>query len=85
MFLRIIKQVGQIPDSDVKVRLTSEALQLQTKEKYIQLVISWDEVESITENEQGFQLLIPDKPDVYLAKDKLPAEWQSGLASSILE
>lgn len=78
MLMALIDKISQCSKSSVKVKLTGDALQLQNEE--VQLVINWDDVEAITENEQDFRIELLNKPDVYLPKQELPTEWQSGLA-----
>lgn len=79
MFMGLIDKISQSSICSVNVKLTSETLQLQNEE--VQLVINWDDVETITENEQGFLVGLLNKPDVSLAKQELPAEWQTFLSS----
>ena len=80
MFLRIINRSGENPESKVKVRLTAEAIGLQTAET--QLTLNWDQVESISKDENGFAIEFVDKPHVNLSRDDLPAVWQDALTDN---
>jgi|GEM_PF-2447305 len=83
MCLRIIKGLTLSRESDVSVKLTSQALQLQTEET--RLVLNWSQVESITSDGEGYLLELLEKPGVYLAQAELPPEWQHAFAKQKLE
>lgn len=83
--LNLIQRLLQHAPREIKVSLTREHLILSATGIQdpvdIEQTYKWKQVESITEDETGFQLQFPGLRELNLPKTQLPSEWQTALES----
>ncbi|QDU53147.1 hypothetical protein [Gimesia panareensis] len=81
--LNLIQRLLQHAPGEINVSLTREHLILNATGIQdpldIEQTYKWQQVESITENETGFQLQLPCLPELRLPKEQLPPEWLEAL------